>query len=119
MPLNHSILLAFAGALLLTLDSLFMRLSDLNGGEMLAWRASLSGIIYLMIGFVLGGSATAIKSGLLKTFNFWILVVCQISNTTFFAIAPVAIVLVAVATVPIFSAILGFFFLAERPSSGT
>ena len=123
MTLNRGILLALTGALLLTPDSLFMRLSELNGGEMLAWRASLSGIIYLMIGFVFEGSATAIRSGSLKRFNFWILVLCQISNTTFFAfaiaIAPVAIVLVAVATVPIFCVILGFFFLAERPSSGT
>ena len=123
MTFNHGILLASAGALLLTPDSLFMRLSDLNGGEMLAWRASLSGIMYILIGFMLRGSTTAIKSGALKRFNFWIVVLCQISNTTFYAfaiaIAPVAIVLVAVATVPIFSVILGFFFLAERPSPGT
>ena len=112
MTLNRGILLALTGALLLTPDSHFMRLSELNGGEMLAWRASLSGIIYLMIGFVFGGSATAIRSGSLKQFNFWILVLCQISNTTFFAfaiaIAPVAIVLVAVATVPISLSYLDF-----------
>ncbi len=123
MTLNRGILLAFAGALLLTPDSLLMRWSELNGGEMLAWRASLSGIIYLLIGFIVGGSAKAIKQGALKRSNFWILVLCQISNTTFFAfaiaLAPVAIVLVAVATVPIISVILGFFFLGERPSAGT
>ena len=120
---KSDILLAFAGALLLTPDSLFMRLSQLDGGGMSAWRASLSGKNYLIIGFVLGGSVTVIESGALKRFNFWILVLYQISNKTFFAfaiaIAPVAIVLVAVATVPIFSGILGFFFLAERPTSGT
>ena len=76
MTPKYGILLAFAGALLLPPDSLFMRLSDLNGGEMLAWRASLSGIIYLLIGFVLGDSATAIKSDALKRFNFWILLLC-------------------------------------------
>ena len=121
MLLNRGILLAFSGALLLTPDSLFMRWSDLDGGAMLAWRASLSGIIYLLLGFVIGSSAKAIKQGALKRINFWILVLCQISNTTFFAfgiaIAPVAIVLVAVATVPIISVILGFFLLAASPKS--
>lgn len=123
MTLNRGILLAFAGALLLTPDSLFMRWSELDGGVMLAWRASLSGIIYIVIGYMFGGSANAIRQGGLRLFSFWILVLCQISNATFFAfgiaIAPVAIVLVAVATVPIFSVILGFFFLGERPDFGT
>ncbi|MEK9643305.1 MAG: DMT family transporter [Paracoccaceae bacterium] len=123
MTLNRGILLAFAGALLLTPDSLFMRWSDLDGGAMLAWRASLSGIIYIVIGYMFGGSANAVRQGGLRLFSFWILVLCQISNATFFAfgiaIAPVAIVLVAVATVPIFSVILGFFFLGERPDFGT
>ena len=123
MTLNRGILLAFAGALLLTPDSLFMRWSELDGGAMLAWRASLSGIIYIVIGYMFGGSANAIRQGGFRLFSFWILVLCQISNATFFAfgiaIAPVAIVLVAVATVPIFSVILGFFFLGERPDFGT
>ena len=123
MTLNRGILLAFAGALLLTPDSLFMRWSELDGGAMLAWRASLSGIIYIVIGYMFGGSANAIRQGGLRLFSFWILVLCQISNATFFAfgiaIAPVAIVLIAVATVPIFSVILGFFFLGERPDFGT
>ena len=123
MTLNRGILLAFAGALLLTPDSLFMRWSELDGGAMLAWRASLSGIIYIVIGYMFAGSANAVRQGGLRLFSFWILVLCQISNATFFAfgiaIAPVAIVLVAVATVPIFSVILGFFFLGERPDFGT
>ena len=123
MTLNRGILLAFAGALLLTPDSLFMRWSELDGGAMLAWRASLSGVIYIVIGYMFAGSANAVRQGGLRLFSFWILVLCQISNATFFAfgiaIAPVAIVLVAVATVPIFSVILGFFFLGERPDFGT
>ena len=90
---------------------------------MLAWRASLSGVIYIVIGYMFAGSANAVRQGGLRLFSFWILVLCQISNATFFAfgiaIAPVAIVLVAVATVPIFSVILGFFFLGERPDFGT
>ena len=123
MTPNRGILLAFAGALLLTPDSLFMRWSELDGGEMLAWRATFSGIIYLLIGFMIGGISRAIKQGALKRVNFWILVLSQISNTTFFAfaiaIAPVAIVLIAVATVPTIAVILGFFLLAERPTAGT
>ncbi|MGB1696312.1 MAG: hypothetical protein ACPHFU_07595, partial [Paracoccaceae bacterium] len=79
MTLNRGILLAFAGALLLTPDSLFMRWSELDGGAMLAWRASLSGIIYIVIGYMFAGSANAVRQGGLRLFSFWILVLCQIS----------------------------------------
>ena len=99
-----------------------MRWYVLDGGEMLALWASLSGIIYLLIGFMLGGSAKAIKQGALTQLNFLILVPCQISNTTFFVfaigIASIAIVLVAVARVPIISVILRFVFTGEHPSAG-
>ena len=37
--LGSGLMLALAGALLLTPDTLLMRLSGLDGGAMLAWRA--------------------------------------------------------------------------------
>ena len=41
--------LALFGALLLTPDTLFMRLSELDGFTMLMWRGGLSGVGYILI----------------------------------------------------------------------
>ena len=52
-PLKHpsaiGLSLALFGALLLTPDTLFMRLSELDGFTMLAWRGGLSGLGYILI----------------------------------------------------------------------
>ena len=116
---QFGILLALIGALILTPDSLFMRLSYLDGGSMLAWRASLAGMVFLLIGLNKRLRSTD-KSKQIFSKSFVALVLCQIANTSFFAfaisLAPVAIVLVAVATVPIISVVLSAVFLGERAS---
>ena len=116
---QFGILLALIGALILTPDSLFMRLSYLDGGSMLAWRASLAGMVFLLIGINKRLRSTD-KSKQIFSKSFAALIVCQIANTSFFAfaisLAPIAIVLVAVATVPIISVVLSAVFLGERAS---
>ena len=116
---QYGILLALIGALILTPDSLFMRLSQMDGSAMLAWRATLAGMVFLLIGLNKRGRSTN-KSKQIFTKSFVALVLCQIANTSFFAfaisLAPVAIVLVAVATVPIISVILSTLFLGEHAS---
>ena len=116
---QFGILLALIGALILTPDSLFMRLSHLDGGAMLAWRASLAGVVFLLIGLNKRLRGTN-KSKPIFSKSFAGLIVCQIANTSFFAfaisLAPIAIVLVAVATVPIISVVLSAVFLGERAS---
>ena len=116
---QFGILLALIGALILTPDSLFMRLSHLDGGAMLAWRASLAGMVFLLIGINKRLRSTD-KSKQIFSKSFAALIVCQIANTSFFAfaisLAPIAIVLVAVATVPIISVVLSAVFLGERAS---
>ena len=116
-PLKHSsaigLSLALFGALLLTPDTLFMRLSELDGFTMLAWRGGLSGVGYILI-WAWFNLRLEQKMPKVLTLSFVIVIICQIINATFFslaiAIAPVTIVLIAVATAPIFSAIyLGFF----------
>ena len=47
---QFGIVLALIGALILTPDSLLMRLSQMDGGAMLAWRATLAGMVFLLIG---------------------------------------------------------------------
>ena len=111
--------LALFGALLLTPDTLFMRISELDGFTMLAWRGGLSGLGYLLI-WAWFSLRLELKIPNVLTLSFAIVVICQIINATFFslaiAVAPVTIVLISVATAPIFSAILSWFFLGETLS---
>ncbi len=111
--------LAIFGALLLTPDTLLMRISELDGFAMLVWRGGLSGIVYILIWmwFTLQDKR---KMPAVLTINFGIIVLCQIANATFFslaiAIAPVTVVLISVATVPIFATILSRILLGEKLS---
>ena len=110
-------MLALAGALLLTPDTLLMRLSGLDGGAMLAWRACLAGLVFLSIGLIARFKEEKGNRARVSSFGFWSLVICQIGNASFFAfgiaLAPVAVVLLAVATVPVIAALLGYFLLGE------
>lgn len=112
-------MLALIGALILTPDSLLMRLSQMDGGAMLAWRATLAGLVFLAIGLNKRFQSTD-KSIFVFSKSFVALIACQVANTSFFAfaisLAPVAIVLVCVATVPIISVVLSTIFLNERAS---
>jgi drug/metabolite transporter (DMT)-like permease len=116
---QFGILLALIGAVILTPDSLLMRLSQMDGGAMLAWRATLAGMVFLLIGLNKRSRSVDTTKQIISK-SFVALVLCQIANTSFFAfaisLAPVAIVLVAVATVPIISVILSALFLGERAS---
>ena len=115
--MNPGIFLALFGALILTPDTLLMRLSELSGGQMVAWRATQAGSIFFIIGlcpFIL--SRSGVKPKLWRK-SFVALVFVQMANVFCFAygiyLAPVAIVLIAVATVPVFSIILGAVVLKE------
>jgi drug/metabolite transporter (DMT)-like permease len=96
-----------------------MRISELDGFTMLAWRGVLSGLGYLLI-WAWFSLRLELKIPNLLTLSFAIVIICQIVNATFFslaiAVAPVTIVLISVATAPIFSAILSWFFLGETLS---
>ncbi|MDC0499694.1 DMT family transporter [Paracoccaceae bacterium] len=115
--LGNGLMLALAGALLLTPDTLLMRLSGLDGGAMLAWRACLAGLVFLSIGLIARFKEEKGNRARVSSFGFWSLVICQIGNASFFAfgiaLAPVAVVLLAVATVPVIAALLGYFLLGE------
>ena len=115
--MNPGIFLALLGALILTPDTLLMRLSELSGGQMVAWRATQAGTIFFIIGlfpFILTRSGVKPK---IWCKSFVALVFVQMANVFCFAygiyLAPVAIVLIAVATVPVFSIILGAVVLKE------
>ena len=115
--MNPGIFLALLGALILTPDTLLMRLSELSGGQMVAWRATQAGSIFFIIGlFPFTLSRSGVKPKIWRK-SFVTLVFVQMANVFCFAygiyLAPVAIVLIAVATVPVFSIILGAVVLKE------
>ena len=114
--------LAIFGALLLTPDTLFMRLSELDGFSMLVWRGGLSGIAYLFI-WMWFSLRVEQKMPPVFTLSFGVIVLCQMLNATLFslaiAIAPVTVVLIGVATAPVFAAILSRIFLDEALSKLT
>lgn len=112
--------LAIFGALLLTPDTLFMRLSQLDGFNMLLWRGGLSGLAYFMIWLWMRGPRDLSN---IWTRNFAIIVACQTGNAALFslaiALAPVIVVLIGVATLPIFAALLSRLLLGEALSMRT
>ena len=112
--------LAIFGALLLTPDTLFMRLSQLDGFNMLLWRGGLSGLAYFMIWLWMRGPRDLSN---IWTRSFAIIVACQTGNAALFslaiAVAPVTVVLIGVATVPIFAAVMSRVILGEALSMRT
>lgn len=114
--------LAAAGALFLTPDALFMRLSQMPGFQMVAWRGLIMGTV-MVLAWVLfsrdrGGDLKRLQSGAGLT-----VIVCQVFNSTLFCLgiasAPVAMVLIGVAAVPVFSALLSRVGLGEPTSMAT
>ena len=115
--MNPGIFLALLGTLILTPDALFMRLSGVSVGEMVASRATHGGSIFFLIGLLpFIWPRSEVKPKIWRK-SFLALILVQMANVFCFAygifLAPVAIVLIAVATVPVFSIILGAIVLKE------
>ncbi len=114
---SFGIFLALFGALAITPDTLLMRLSQMSGGQMAAWRGLLMGTALTLAWLVfrrqhLRGDLRGLvgRTGLL-------VVLCQVCNALLFAIgiaaAPVPVVLFSVSTVPVFAALLSWLLLRE------
>ena len=114
---RYGIWLAVFGTRVLTLDTLFMRLSGMTGLEMTAWRGLCMGIV--LIGLWRMQTKTAgSEFRTVFTRPGLTIIACQFFNTLFFclgiAIAPVAIVLLGLATVPVFAALFAWWLIGER-----
>ncbi|MFC2966590.1 DMT family transporter [Acidimangrovimonas pyrenivorans] len=111
------IFLALFGALAITPDTLLMRLSGLGGGQMVAWRGLLAGTS-LTLAWALfrhrhwRGDLRGLASG-----GGALVVLCQFLSAALFSLgiaaAPVAVVLFAISSVPVFSALLSRLVLGE------
>ena len=116
------ILLALFGALVLTPDTLLMRLSGMSGYQMVAWRGLLMGAV-MVCAWGLTSKNRRADATLVFSIGGLIVITCQFANATLFtlaiAAAPVSIVLFAVATVPIFAAIFARIVFGEPTRRAT
>ena len=117
-PNRAGTLLALTGILVLTPDTLVIRLSELERWTLMGWRGVLMGITSFAIWWILFSRQ---PSRDLQTVMSWqgLLVVATFSlNSVTFTLGIVetsaSVVLTAVATIPIFAAILSAFLLQER-----
>lgn len=116
------LVLAAAGTLFLTPDAMFMRFSGMDGFQMVGWRGLLVSAVmftaWLLSSRDRRGDLAQMASGVGLG-----LILCQFFNATLFgvavAIAPVAVVLFGVATVPVFAAILSWLLIGETTRAAT
>ncbi|MEO3415401.1 DMT family transporter [Roseovarius sp. CAU 1744] len=119
---RFGIWLAFFGTMVLTLDTMLMRLSAMGGLQMTAWRGLCMGSVLLLVWLVRSGARRRDLRHLASGPGLTV-VACQFFNSLLFclgiALAPVAVVLFGLAAVPVFAAIFAWLMMAERTSALT
>lgn len=119
---SRGVLLALVGTLVLTPDAMLMRLSGMEGIQMTGWRGLIMGTMMLLAWAVTsrdrGGDMARLRSG-----PGAMIVVAQVLNSMLFCLgiasAPAAVVLMGVAAVPVFSALLSRVVTGETTSALT
>ncbi|MDO6585493.1 DMT family transporter [Salipiger sp. 1_MG-2023] len=118
---SRGILLAAFGALALTPDALLMRLSGMDGLQMLGWRGLCTGLVFWAAWLLTTQDRSSLRR--LASPAGLVLVLAHFSNALLFplgiALAPVAIVLIAVACMPVSAALLSRLVLGEPTSRAT
>jgi len=113
--------LATFAALVLTPDALFMRLSGMGGYQMVGWRGLMMGAVMVTLWVVIARDRAAIWQTLGT--GFGVILACQYANATLFSLgiahAPVAVMLLAVATVPVFAAVFARIIIGEPTRRAT
>ena len=115
--------LALTGALVITPDTLLIRLSGLDGWPLSAWRGLLIGG-GMFIGWLLMSGRNALADlRHVATLPFLIIMIANAGNTLFFNFAAVetsiTVVLTALATVPVLAAGMSYLILREPTSRRT
>lgn len=113
---TKGILIAFLGALLLTPDTLFMRLSEMNVWTMLFWRGFQMGVILIAMTLCIKEYRDNFFLIFKKTGVLIILI--QASGSVFFTLgivnSSVALILFCIATGPLFAAFFSLIILKEK-----
>jgi drug/metabolite transporter (DMT)-like permease len=120
---GYGIALAAFGVLVLTPDTLFMRLSGMEGWPMVAWRGLLGGPLLLAVWLLAEGRRIGAAARPLVTGAGLAAILSQGTNAGLFSLgiaaAPVAVVLFGVATSPIFAALFSRLLMGERTHPAT
>ncbi|MGR3272404.1 DMT family transporter [Thalassococcus profundi] len=118
----YGVLLATFAALLLSPDALFLRLSDMDGMQMLGWRGLCMGTLFLSAWALTSRTRRADMATLAAPAGITV-ILAQFCNASLFpnaiALAPVAVVLIAIATVPVIAALLSLVIYGERTPRAT
>ena len=116
-PKRFGTFLALIGVLVLTPDTMVMRFSNLDRWPLMGWRGLLMGVTLLIIWHFLFVSNTKKKWRTLYTWPGIIVIISFSINSVSFTLGiqetSVMLVLTALATMPIFAAILSSFMLRE------
>lgn len=117
------LLLAAGAAILLSPDTLLMRLSGLDGFAMLAWRGLLTATALLSVWLLFAAGTRRRDLTALVSAAGLCVVAAQFVNSAVFslaiAVAPVSVVLFGVATAPVFGAIFAWLILHEPTRRST
>ncbi len=118
----RGILLAGGGVLILSPDSLLIRLIDIDLWTLMFWRGLFMGLSLLLLNFSLNHSAPLRAFKQLDKYAWAIAVLMTISSIFFVSsiqTTSVAHTLIIVGSVPVVAAVLGIVFLRERVSGNS
>lgn len=120
---GRGILLALFGVLVLTPDAMLMRMSGMDGVQMLGWRSTLMGVVLVGAWALSRAGHWRADARLILSGGGLAIALCQGVNGTLFTFgivgAPVTLVLLGVATVPIFAALFAWLVLGETTGRTT
>ncbi len=122
-PAAFGLTLATLGALALTPDAMLMRLSGMEGIQMLGWRSTIMGVVLIAAWALTRAGHWHADLALLFTGGGMAIAACQAVNGVFFTFgivgSPVTIVLLGVAAVPVFAALLSWLLMGEATGRAT
>ena len=117
------LVMALAGALLITPDTLLIRLSGLEEWGLTFWRGVLIGGGLCVLWLLFEGRRALSQLGKLATRPALVIVFANLVNAMAFNFATmetsITVVVTALATAPLMAAALGYFVLAERTTRRT
>ncbi len=121
-PASRGVLLALFGTLVLTPDAMLMRLSGMEGIQMTGWRGLFMGTMMVLAWAATSRDRAGDLARLCAPAGL-VIVAAQVLNSMLFclgiATAPAAVVLMGVAAVPVFSALLSRVVTGEATSGVT